>query len=204
MVRELIIFAIIGVGLGFVPVQSQTLESTLNGCVQCHGPVGVSQIAAIPHLDRQLPAAIEEAMAAYAEARRATSISQHKELPRELFAAVANFYSVQKNGSRPRQIVDTAKVEQGEIVYSRKCAKCHDDSGRESDNDAPLLAGQNLEYLVKEVLAFKDGSRKQPSMMERSYRGLSEEELVAVAHYFASQDPVSPVEAKKKRRRSGS
>ena len=204
MLRRLTLFALVCSSLwSFSASQGQTLDATLSGCAQCHGPTGISQLPETPHLDRQLAGAIEEAMLAYSEARRQTAVPLHKQVPRELVSGVAAFYSGQKSGMRPAQNVDALKVAQGEAVYNRHCYKCHDDAGRESDNEAPLLAGQNLDYLLKQVMAYKDGSRKQPAMMERASRGVSEEDWIATAHFFAAQDAVGPAIGKKKRRRSG-
>lgn len=182
---------------------SQTLDATLIGCAQCHGPVGIGRTPDTPHLDRQIQSVVWEAMSAYSESRRVTSVSEHKQVRPELFSGIADFYSSQNAGTRPPQPVDKIKVSEGEVVYNRRCSKCHGDSGRESDNDASLLAGQSLDYLTKQAMAYKDGLRKQPAMMERATRGMSEDEWISVAHFFAAQDPVAPAIEKKKRRRAG-
>jgi sulfide dehydrogenase cytochrome subunit len=204
MPRILWVFTLLLAWIGMVSAaHSQTLEATLSGCGLCHGPAGIAQTPDTPHLDKQLRGVIEEAMVAYSESRRITSVPEHRQVRLDLFSGIADFYGSQTGGKRPPQAVDAIKVAQGEVVYNRRCSKCHDDAGRESDNDAPLLAGQNLEYLIKQVASYRDGSRKQPGMMERASRGLSEEEWIATAHFFASQDSVAPAIEKKKRRRAG-
>jgi cytochrome c553 len=78
---------------------------------------------------------------------------------------------------------------------------CHIDNGRGSDKDAPLLAGQELTFLIQQTLAFKSGVRKFPFMMDDAYRGLTADELSATAHFFAAQDANAPPPGKKKWRR---
>jgi sulfide dehydrogenase cytochrome subunit len=197
-VRLAVCVAFLGLQTGY----AQTLDSVLQGCAQCHGPTGISQTPGTPHLEHQLTEALEEALNAYAQARRSTKIREHKEVPEGLRPAIAKFYNAQKSNAWPPQTVDAARVAQGEPIYSARCAKCHDDSGRESANDASLLAGQDLEYLIGQTKAFKSGGRPQPSMMDRAYKDLSDADLEAVAHYFASQDAAQPGTGKKKRRRN--
>ena len=91
-------------------------------------------------------------------------------------------------------------VEKGRTIYDNRCADCHVGSGRDSDGESPLLAGQDLNFLVTQTIAYKSGARKFPFMMDRAYRGLTDEELTSVAHYFAAQDlNTPPLTGKKKR-----
>jgi cytochrome c553 len=62
------------------------------------------------------------------------------------------------------------------------------------------MAAQDVDYLIKQGHHFIEGKRKYPMMMDKSYQGLSEADLEAVAHFFASQDQTNPMKTKKRRR----
>jgi cytochrome c553 len=57
--------------------------------------------------------------------------------------------------------VDLAK---GEASYTAVCAACHAADGNSTVPIQPKLAGQHPEYLVKQLLEFKDDKRKDPVM----------------------------------------
>ena len=184
------------VGLG------QTQDAVIKTCTQCHGSDGVSDQPHVAHLNGQLADAFIDTLAAYANRSRPTTVPAHTQLPKALYADIANFYAAHQDKPRPRQATDPARVEKGALIYGNRCEKCHVDNGRESDGEAPRLAAQNLEFLVNQTLAYKAGVRKLPFMMDRAYAGLSEDDLVSVAHFFAAQDMHAPAVSRKKHRRS--
>lgn len=175
--------------------------AAIQPCLSCHGANGVASQAKTPHLNGQLAEFLSAAMQAYANGSRPTEISQHKSFPSGDRAAMAAYFSEQKEAIRPRQETDPLIVAKGLKIYNDRCAECHMDNGREADKDAPLMAAQNKEFLAAQTLLFKSGARKFPFMMDDSYRGLSEPELTAVAEYFAAQDQFAPPGGKKKRRK---
>ena len=65
------------------------------------------------------------------------------------------------------------------------CANCHGTNGRaESGNEA--LAGANKDDIVKKMMDFKAG-RKPATIMHQLSKGYSDEQIVAIATYFAAQ-----------------
>lgn len=188
-------------GIGCLSAHAQTVESALQACVQCHGDKGVSSQPGTPHLNGQLPAYFSEAMAAFAKGTRPTAVAQHKDFSAEQVAAAAKFYANEKATPRPKQNVDPVLVAKGEKIHANRCMECHPDNGRDSDKDAPYMAGQELEFLVTQTLAFKTGVRKFAFLMDDAYRGLTDEELAAVAHFFAAQDLLAAPAEKKRRRK---
>lgn len=170
-------------------------------CGACHGAGGVAAQAQTPHLNGQLAGYLADAMAAFVAGRRVTAVAAHKTLAPEQIEAAAQHYAGQADTARPRQELDTAQVSRGAGVYDRRCYDCHLDGGRDSKDGAPLLAGQDKDFLTAQSLLFQSGARKFPYMMDGAFRGLSDEELAAVANYFAAQEPAPPPGQKKKRRR---
>ncbi len=65
------------------------------------------------------------------------------------------------------------------------CAGCHGAAGISATGMWPNLAGQKAAYLVKQLKAFKDGTRKDPTMAPMA-APLSDEDMVNLAAYFAS------------------
>jgi cytochrome subunit of sulfide dehydrogenase len=185
-----------------LPGLGQGLDTVLQGCSQCHGSNGVSEQAQVAHLNGQLPEIFTDTMAAYANGSRPTAVAAHKQLPQERYLEVAKFYAAQKSSPRPRPVTDATRVEKGAQIYESRCVNCHVDSGRDSDGEAPLLAAQNLDFLISQTLAFKSGVRKLPFMMDRAYKDLTDDELVSLAHFFASQDMLASSASKKKRKRA--
>ena len=82
---------------------------------------------------------------------------------------------------------DAAKAKAGAEVYDKGCAKCHDEGGALPDDDAGILAGQWLPWLEYSMVDFKSGHREMPKKMKKQVNKLSDAELDAVLHYFASQ-----------------
>lgn len=185
--------------LASLPCHAES-PATIQTCSTCHGVNGVASQPRTPHLNNQLPAFLGDAMKAFASGNRPTAVPEHKTFPVGEIDAMAKFYSSQKGAVRPVQQTNPAVVARGRKIYDDRCADCHIDSGRDADKDAPLVAAQNKEFMTVQALLFKTGARKFPFLMDDSYRNLTDEDLAAVAEYFAAQDQVASVTAKKRRR----
>ena len=69
--------------------------------------------------------------------------------------------------------------------WAAGCANCHGTNGRaETGNES--LAGANKDDLVKKMLDFKSG-RRPATLMHQLAKGYSDEQIVAIAGYFAAQ-----------------
>lgn len=64
------------------------------------------------------------------------------------------------------------------------CAGCHGAAGVSNNPIWPNLAGQKAAYLVKQMKAFRDGSRDDP-MMSPMAKPLSDADIDNLAAYFA-------------------
>ncbi len=65
------------------------------------------------------------------------------------------------------------------------CAGCHGPNGVSANPMWPNLAGQKEAYLAKQIKAFRDGTRKDPTMSPMA-AGLSDADAENLAAYFAS------------------
>ena len=68
---------------------------------------------------------------------------------------------------------------------SATCAGCHGTAGISKNPLWPNLAGQQQGYLVKQLKAFRDGSRTDP-MMTPMAKPLSDEDIANLATWYNS------------------
>jgi cytochrome c553 len=66
------------------------------------------------------------------------------------------------------------------------CAACHGAKGISMSPLWPNLAGQKEMYLAKQIKAFRDGDRKDPTMAPM-VAGLTDEDIANLAAYYAAQ-----------------
>jgi cytochrome subunit of sulfide dehydrogenase len=78
-----------------------------------------------------------------------------------------------------------------ETLYVRSlaatCANCHGTNGRTAQGSTvPSVAGMPKEYMLRQLAAFRDGSRPA-TVMHQITKGFSEPQLEQIAAYFAAQ-----------------
>ena len=73
-----------------------------------------------------------------------------------------------------------------EQIVNTVCAACHAPDGNSAISLNPKLAGQHPEYLQKQLTEFKSGKRAN-AVMTAMAAGLSDEEMKALADYFAAK-----------------
>jgi sulfide dehydrogenase cytochrome subunit len=186
--------------IGSPVVAAQSAETYLTAnCSECHGINGVGTEPDIPHLNGQLESLLATMLNDFRNDKRSPKVRIHREIPADRVNPLAKHYS-QQVAVRPKSATNPELVARGEAIYQKRCAECHIDAGRESDKEAPLLAGQSLTYLIAQSMAYKRGERKYPYLMDDAYRDISEADLVAIAHYFATEDQVASQRGRKRRR----
>ncbi len=82
------------------------------------------------------------------------------------------------------------------------CAACHGPTGQSSNEAWPNLTGQKLPYIVKQLKAFRDGTRTNP-LMSPMAKSLSDADIEDLAAYFSSRQPDSVAAAAAKAPASG-
>jgi cytochrome c553 len=68
---------------------------------------------------------------------------------------------------------------------ARACQVCHGKGGKSKNPTYPRLAGQHAKYIVKQLKAFKAGTRKDP-IMNGMAATLTEDDMEDVAAFFES------------------
>jgi cytochrome c553 len=66
------------------------------------------------------------------------------------------------------------------------CAACHGATGHSMNPLWPNLAGQKEQYLAKQIKAFRDGTRKDPTMAPM-VAALTDDDIANLAAYFSAQ-----------------
>ena len=67
-----------------------------------------------------------------------------------------------------------------------QCVACHGDAGHARASGIPHLAGQDEQYLVSALLAYRGGQRRHP-LMNSLANTLQPRDIQALAHWYASQ-----------------
>lgn len=100
-------------------------------------------------------------------------------------AALAASLSTAAVASEP---VKTAKPDlaAGEAKATQVCVACHAVDGSRGAPSFPILQGQHPDYLVKQLVEFKSGKRKNAVMLGFA-SGLSDADMRNVAAFFASK-----------------
>lgn len=80
----------------------------------------------------------------------------------------------------PAQAADPAA---GKAQYEATCVACHGPSGISVAPVYPNLGGQKDQYIVAQLKAFRDGSRKN-DIMQPQAQGLSDTQIANLAAYL--------------------
>jgi cytochrome c553 len=86
------------------------------------------------------------------------------------------------------------------------CAACHGTQGNAVSIDnitdsTPALAGVSKTEIISKLQAFKSGERSA-TVMHRHAKGLTADEITALAEYFSMQVPHTPVSLKPQKLRA--
>lgn len=192
------------VSLAFACASAQAspeLDEMLKPCAACHGVDGTGATPKTPHLNWQIPGYLSGVMEGMQAGTHPTVVPKHipASMSKDQIAKIAEHYGASR-APRSKQPVDETKLADGEKIYGSRCADCHSDNGRESnDRGSPILANQPAEYLLSQERLYMSGKRKFSFKADTAHAGMTDSDLVAISHFFASQDVVPPKKTKKKR-----
>jgi sulfide dehydrogenase cytochrome subunit len=159
-----------------------------NTCASCHGTEGKSVGPASPNLAGMSETYFIDSMTAFKEDRRPGTIMNRiaKGYTESQIEAMAGYFA-DKPVFKAKVPHDVAMAKAGAKVYDKACSKCHDDKGALPDDDAGILAGQWLPWLQYSMVDFQSGAREMPKKMASELKKLSDAEIEAALHFFASQ-----------------
>jgi cytochrome c553 len=157
-------------------------------CAGCHGENGISTTENIPSLAGQQDQFIQWQLVYFRAGSRKNEAMQPivEQLGNEDIRNLgAYFASLAPPKAPPDNDADLSK-KGAQAAAGRRCASCHTDSYAGTKGVA-RLTGQREEYLLKALRDYKSGARFGGSggaMTDVAYP-LSDEEIVALAHYLA-------------------
>ncbi|MDP1535727.1 MAG: c-type cytochrome [Burkholderiales bacterium] len=159
------------------------------GCAGCHGETGISKMPGMPNLVGLDPKYLADATNAYKTGKRKHDMM--KTLVSGLSDAdinnIAFFYATQKPGKA--QTPAPGNQAAGKTAAAA-CAGCHGEGGV-STSSVPSLAGQDAQYFIAAMRAYKDNSRADPSMKAPA-SSVDETTIRDMAAYYANQMPQQP------------
>ena len=155
-------------------------------CFACHGPGGNAAIAANPILAGQAARYLYLQLRDFQEGRRSDPQMSPLivGLSRDDMRELADWFSRQ----RPKQQTfasDPAKAALGKAKAEETlCTMCHL-GGFAGQNDIPRVAGQNYDYIVRQLRAFKARQRTNDAGNMTSVSAtLSDADIENLAHYI--------------------
>lgn len=178
------------------------LQGVIQSCVDCHGPGGVSQHADMPSIAGLSIGVHEDALFAYADEARPCASSKYRggdtgrpetdmcqiaaALSEDQIAQVAAHFAAQPYAAF-KQPFDPAKAQAGKALHDDACERCHSDGGANAEDDAGILAGQPMGYMKHAMAEFRSGEREQPKKMQPKIDALSDADVEALLHFYASK-----------------
>ena len=81
-------------------------------------------------------------------------------------------------------LISPASAQQPNRALILECMACHGDDGIAKDKDVPHLAGQNYDYLLRQMRDFHRGRRPHKEMRVMS-RLMDDAEMQEIADYYA-------------------
>jgi cytochrome c553 len=176
------------VTLAAPPVSAATIEERLAPCLACHGEKGQSSIPEVPSLGAQPDFYLSVQLLMFRERMRnnepmnALLKGMSDDDLRRMAAALAKLPAPEPADGPP----DPARMERARLlVEQHRCNFCHnqDFSGQEN---APRLAGQREDYLLKALREYKSNLRRAyDASMADVMHPLTDADLVDLAHFLS-------------------
>ncbi|MCR6480668.1 cytochrome c4 [Variovorax sp. ZS18.2.2] len=162
-------------------------------CASCHNADGNSAIAANPKLAQQHPEYILKQLQDFKSGARKSAIMKPlaAALSDEDMRNIAWFVGSKKiktGFSKDKDIIALGeKIYRGGIGDRQipACAGCHSPNGAGIPAQYPRLGGQNAEYTIAQLTAFRENVRNNSIPMTGVAAKLNDREIKAVADYIA-------------------
>jgi sulfide dehydrogenase cytochrome subunit len=201
--KRLISFAIsLTFGLFASASMAGDLEAIVENCNGCHGDNGVSQWTDVPTIAGIPEFVHADALYIFRDEARPCTETQYKQgdtskpattmcavtadLDDDTIDEVAAHYAGQPFVPA-KQDFDAALAEAGKAVHDAECDRCHSEGGSNPEDEASILSGQQIGYLMDTFAEYRAGEREQPQKMEEKVSALSDDDVKALVHYYASQ-----------------
>jgi cytochrome c553 len=162
-------------------------------CVACHAADGNSSLAANPKLAQQHPEYLIKQLQEFKSGKRENAVMKGfaTALSDDDMRNIGFWLAEQK--AKTGAAVNKDLVSLGERIYRggipdrqiAACAGCHSPNGAGIPAQYPRLSGQHAEYTAGQLVAFRDGVRKNSLQMTQVAAKMNDKEIKAVADYIA-------------------
>jgi sulfide dehydrogenase cytochrome subunit len=183
----------IAAGLCFCGAAMADVDSIAKTCNGCHGAdssmptiAGLSEFYHSDQLffyrDEERPCA--DAKSAGGDTTNMCAVAA--DLSDDDIEAIAAHYAAMPF-TAAKQEFDAGLAAAGQSIHGRDCEVCHTEGGSSADDDSSILAGQPMAYLKMTFGQYRAGEREQPDPMKKKIDTLSDDDVKALLHYYASQ-----------------
>ena len=201
--KRIISFAIsLTFGLFASASMAGDLEAAVENCNGCHGDNGVSQWTDVPTIAGVPEFVHADALYIFRDEARPCTESKYRQgdtsraattvcavaadLSDEMIDEIAAHYAALPFVAA-KQEFDADLAAAGKAVHDAECDRCHSEGGSNPEDEAGILAGQWIGYLEDTFAEYRAGEREQPKKMEEKLNALSDDDVKALVHYYASQ-----------------
>ena len=201
--KRIISFAIsLTFGLFASASMAGDLEAAVENCNGCHGDNGVSQWTDVPTIAGVPEFVHADALYIFRDEARPCTESKYRQgdtsraattmcavaadLSDEMIDEIAAHYAALPFVAA-KQDFDADLAAAGKAVHDAECDRCHSEGGSNPEDEAGILAGQQMGYLTDTFAEYRAGEREQPQKMEEKVNALSDDDVKALVHYYASQ-----------------
>ncbi len=189
-------------GLFAASAMAGDLDAVVENCNGCHGNDGVSQWTDVPTIAGIPEFVHSDALYIFRDEARPCTETEYKQgdtsraatsmcavtadLSDDMIDEVAAYYAGLPFVAA-KQDFDAALAEAGKALHDAECDRCHSEGGSNPEDEASILAGQQIGYLMDTFAEYRSGEREQPKKMEEKLSALSDDDVKALVHYYASQ-----------------
>jgi cytochrome c553 len=185
------------VSSAFAAESGAKLESQL--CSVCHGRGGTTSSELFPQLAGQPAPYFIAQMKAFRDKSRSEENAQRfmwgisSRLSDQDIEQLASFYET-KTPAHLGKISDQVKYDLGKDIFTKghldkgvpPCMACHGERG-EGKESTPRLGGQHEVYIKRQLKVFYGNERPAAVVMHEVVKGLSENDIEAIAQYLQAQ-----------------
>ena len=176
--------------------------AVIENCNGCHGDDGVSQWSDVPTIAGMPEYVHADALFFFRDNERPCAESDYKQgdtsRPATTMCQVVAdlddatledlaLYYFELPFVAAQQKFDAGLAAAGKARHDELCDKCHSDGGANPDDEAGILAGQWMGYLENTFADYASGAREQDKKMKEKMEMLSDADVTAIIHYYASQ-----------------
>ena len=178
------------------------LDAMIQQCDGCHGENGVSQWDDMPTIagidafvhsdalylyrDQERPCAMSEFRCGERDREAMTMCDVTADMSDDDIETIAEHYAALPFVPA-KQDFDADLAAAGKAVHDKQCRKCHSDGGSNPEDEASILAGQWMGYMRSTFAEYASGERDQLDGMKEKMDALSDADVEALLHYYASQ-----------------